>query len=69
MMRLQIRFLRREEVIQEALRLDGWELEREQNDGFTAHHPLVKDETAARIRLQELGLLTSASIQIEFVRS
>ena len=56
-------------MIQEALRLDGWELEREQNDGFTAHHPLVKDETAARIRLQELGLLTSASIQIEFVRS
>jgi len=67
--RIHLRFLRRRELIQEALRVDGWQLEREQDGSVTAQHPLVKDETAARIRLQELGLLTSASIQIEFVRS
>ena len=68
-MRVHLRFLRRRELIQEALRVDGWQLERDHDDGVTAQHPLVKDETAARIRLQELGLLTSAAVYIEFLRS
>jgi hypothetical protein len=68
-MRVHLRFLRRRELIQEALRVDGWQLERDRDDGVTAQHPLVKDETAARIRLHELGLLTSASVYIEFFRS
>jgi len=68
-MRIHVRFLREEELTQEALRADGWQLERERDDSVTARHPFVKDETAARIRLQELGLLTSASVYIEFIKS
>ena len=67
-MRLRLRFLRRSELIQESLRADGWQLVRQRDNQVTAEHPLVKDEATARIRLQDLGLLTSASIQIEFVR-
>ena len=68
-MRVHLRFLQRREPIEESLRLDGWQLERHQDDGVTAQHPLVKDEAAARIRLQKLGLLISASVYIDFIRS
>ena len=68
-MRIHLRFLRRRELIQEALRVDGWQLEREQDGSVTAQHPLVKDETAARIRLHNLELLISASVYIDFVAS
>ena len=68
-MRIHLRFLRRRELIEEALRADGWQLERDRDDCVTAQHPLVKDEASARIRLQELRLLTSASVYIEFIRS
>jgi len=67
-MRIHVRFLRETEEIQEALQKDGWQLEWERDDFLTAQHPLVQDETAARNRLQELGLLTTASVGIEFVR-
>ena len=68
-MRLRLRFLRRRELIQESLRADGWQLVRQGDNQVTAEHPLVKDETTARIRLQDLGLLTSAALYIEFIRS
>ena len=68
-MRLRLRFLRRKELIQESLRADGWELVRQRDNQVTAEHPLVKDEASARIRLQDLGLLTSAALYIEFIRS
>jgi len=67
-MKLRLRFIRKHDLIEKALRADGWRLERESDDEVTAHHPLVRDEPAARIRLQELGLLTSASLRIEFGR-
>jgi hypothetical protein len=65
-MRVHLRFLRKGEIAQEALRNDGWQLEREQDDSFTARHPLVRDESAARNRLHDLGLLTTGSVAIEF---
>src|SRR6516164_4026188 len=68
-MRVHLRFLRRKERIRESLCVDGWQLERDKDDSVIAKHPLVKDETTARIRLQELGLLTSSSVHIEFIRS
>jgi hypothetical protein len=68
-MRLRLRFLRRTELIQESLRADGWQLVRQRDNQVTAEHPLVKDEASARIRLQDLGLLTSAALYIEFIRS
>ena len=40
-----------------------------ETDGVTAQHPLVKDEAAARIRLHKVGLLTSASVYIDFIRT
>ena len=68
-MRVCLRFLRRKELIQESLRADGWQLVRQRDNQVTAEHPLVKDEASARIRLQDLGLLTSAALYIEFIRS
>jgi hypothetical protein len=55
--------------LQESLRADGWQLVRQRDNQVTAEHPLVKDEATARIRLQDLGLLTSAALYIEFIRS
>ena len=69
LMRLRLRFLRRKELVQESLRADGWQLVRQRDNQVTAEHPLVKDEATARIRLQDLGLLTSAALYIEFIRS
>jgi hypothetical protein len=68
-MRLRLRFLRRRELIQESLRADGWQLVPQGDNQVTAEHPLANDETTARIRLQDLGLLTSAALYIEFIRS
>jgi hypothetical protein len=67
-MRVHLRFLRKSEVVQEVLQKDGWQLERERDDSVTARHPLVRDELAARNRLQDLGLLTTSSVAIEFIR-
>ena len=58
-MRVHLRFLQRREPIEESLRLDGWQLERHQDGGVTAQHPLVKDEAAARIRLQGLDFVAN----------
>jgi hypothetical protein len=66
-MRVHLRFLRQSEMFQEVLEKDGWQLEPERGDSVTARHPLVVDETAARNRLQDLGLLTTASLAIHFI--
>jgi hypothetical protein len=65
--RIHLRFLRKSGMIQEVLERDGWNLEWERDDSLIARHPLVKDETAGRNRLQDLGLLTAASVRIEFI--
>ena len=67
-MRVHLRFLRKSELVQAALQKDGWQLERERDDSVTARHPLVEDESSARNRLQELGLLTTSSVAIEFIK-
>jgi hypothetical protein len=64
---VKLRFLRQVEKLQELLQLDGWELERLENDSFLAKHPLVSSERTARIRLCYLGLLTSSALVIEFM--
>jgi hypothetical protein len=48
------------------LRGDGWKLESERNGSFLARHPCVTDGKSARDRLNQLGLLTSALLRIEF---
>jgi hypothetical protein len=67
-MKVHLRFLRQAGQLQEALRNDGWHLEREKDESLFARHPLVRDEVAARNRLNRLGLLTSGSVCIEFRR-
>jgi hypothetical protein len=66
-MRLHLRFHRKSEFVQEALQKDGWQLQREADDSVSARHPLVCNETAARNRLQDLGLLTTRAVSIEFL--
>jgi hypothetical protein len=67
-MKVQLRFLRQSEAIQAALQKDGWELVPQGEDSLIALHPLVTDEAAARNRLLDLGLLTSGSVYVEFLR-
>ena len=64
-MNLHLRFLRQPEELREVLQKDGWRLEGKDESLF-AHHPQVLDEPAARSRLYHLGVLTSASLCIEF---
>ena len=64
-MRIYIELLRHREAVYCLLSEDGWRLD-EANSGFTANHPAVRDEPAARNRLSALGLLTSPSVRIEF---
>ena len=65
-MHVRIELLRWSEPILVALRRDGWAVESGQGGTFNARHPQAPDERAARRRLHGLGLLTSASLRIEF---
>ena len=68
-MHVSIQLLRNDETIRTALQRDGWHLqsEEEPND-MRARHPEVKEEKAARQRLNNLGLLTCRTCRIEFRR-
>jgi hypothetical protein len=68
-MHLQIQLLRRPDELRRTLRDDGWTLEADEATSVRASHPSVPDEAAARSRLDQLGLLTSASLRVEFHRS
>ena len=64
-MHVMIELLRQSEPILAALRKDGWEMAFGQ-DGVSASHPQAPNESAARRRLDGLGLLTSGSLRITF---
>jgi hypothetical protein len=66
-MKIHLRFLRQCEEIQETLKNDGWNLEWEHDGSLNAGHPHVLDEAAGRYRLQDLGLLTTGAVHIDFV--
>jgi len=68
-MKVHLRFLRQAGQLQQALQADGWELQRNQDQSLVARHFNVPDEPSARSRLHRLGLLTSASVCIEFHRN
>ena len=65
-MHIRIQSLRQSEALLATLRKDGWAVEFGQAGAVCARHPLAPDEGAARSRLHGLGLLTSASLRIEF---
>jgi hypothetical protein len=67
-MHLRIQSLRRSETFLVALQEDGWAVVFGHDGAVSARHPQVPDESAARSRLQGLGLLTSSSLRIEFCR-
>jgi len=68
-MHLQIQLLRRPDELRRTLRDDGWVLEADEATFVRASHPSVRDEAAARSRLGQIGLLTSASLRVEFHRT
>jgi hypothetical protein len=67
-MRVHLRFLREADIGRDALVRGGWLLERDVDNSVWAMHPQVIDESAARLHLHNVGLLTACSVSIEFVR-
>ena len=65
-MRLRIQLLHQGEAVKDCLQRDGWQLDGESRDILSAFHAAVENERAARRRLHGLGLLTSATLRIEF---
>ena len=65
-MEVRFEFLRHFSEIGKALHDDGWCVETQGNNYFSAHHPEALNEFTARSRLLKLGLLTSSSLRIEF---
>ncbi len=68
-MHVSIQMLQDHDAVRAALRKDGWHLQpEEQPDGMRAKHPQVHEESVARRRLSDLGLLTCRECRIEFKR-
>lgn len=65
-MKMRIQLLHGGKLVQERLRSDGWNLRPESTGTLCASHSAIHSEPAARQRLYELGLLTSAALRIEF---
>jgi hypothetical protein len=66
-MMIRFEFVRGADGLRELLRANGWKLEDPVAGTLYATHPEVGDQPAARSRLHELGVLTSAQFRIEFV--
>src|SRR5262249_55413924 len=64
-MRIHIKLLRHPRAVRELMRVGGWRLH-ETAGGLCAVHPGAADESAARRRLQELGLLPPPAVRIDF---
>ena len=68
-MHLAIQLLWNDEGVRKILQKDGWHLQsEEQSNALRARHVDVGEESAARERLNDLGLLTSRTCRIEFQR-
>jgi hypothetical protein len=65
-MRVQIELLRNREAIGEALRRDGWRLDKAGVASYGAVHKDVVDQATARRQLHAVGLLTSPALRIRF---
>jgi hypothetical protein len=65
-MRLHIEMLRNCQAIGEALREQGWCLDKAGASSYSAVHPDVVDQATARHHLHALGLLTSPALRIHF---
>ncbi|MBM4073520.1 MAG: hypothetical protein FJ271_32045 [Planctomycetes bacterium] len=65
-MRIAIECLQPGADIGKRLQRDGWAVEQVDDRLLLADHPGVSSESAARIRLHQVGLLTSGRLRIHF---
>jgi hypothetical protein len=65
-MTVHIQALRDREGVRRLLLKHGWRLDRASGPSYLARHPAVNDQAAARDRLNDVGLLTSPAVRIEF---
>ena len=65
-MRITIRVLDNPDTVRGRLQRDGWEVDRAADGSLSVSHPFAESERNARLRLFQLGLLTSGSLRIEF---
>jgi hypothetical protein len=64
--KVHIETLRDHEDVRRILLAHGWRLYRASGPAYSARHPKVNDQMAARDRLNDLGLLTSSAVRIQF---
>jgi hypothetical protein len=67
-MKITVHVFRKRLVFQQALRRAGWHIFDPAADPMEVDHPDVHDEDTARLRLSEIGLLTSSHVRVEFQR-
>jgi hypothetical protein len=67
-MRITVQVFRKRRLFQQALRKAGWKISDPAADPIEVNHPDVHDESTARLRLSEIGLLTSPDVRVEFQR-
>jgi hypothetical protein len=66
---MMIRFdtmLRTDDRLRELLQANGWVLQEPRAGTLYASHPQASDQPAARSLLNDLGLLTSGRLRIQF---
>ena len=67
-MHVTIQTLKDHDAVRAALQNDGWDFQpEEQPNTLRAKHPRVQEESVARWRLNQLGLLTCRLCRIEFL--
>jgi hypothetical protein len=65
-MNIYIQMLRSAARLRNTLEADGWRLEAAHEGAVRARHPHLRDAADVRSRLNDLGLLTSSAVRIEF---
>jgi hypothetical protein len=66
-MHVSIQLVKKDDTVQRTLQKDGWDLQSdEKSEEMRAKHPQVHQESDARRRLHDIGLLTCRTCRIEF---
>jgi hypothetical protein len=67
MKKLHIEMRSRSDTVKEQLEREGWHVDTKQDGSMLATHSGVIQEPEVRQRLDQMGLLTSSQVKIEFV--
>jgi hypothetical protein len=65
-MTVHIQTLRDRDSVRRLLLKHGWRPDRASGPHYSARHPDVTDQKSAHHRLNDVGLLTSGAVRIEF---